>query len=509
MGFVLDVAGYGARSAPAQNAAQRRLPRLVVDTLAECGMDLDSVDHEWTGDGINAVMPADMDPTVVLPVLIRSLAANLGADNARNYDRVRLRMAIGVGLVEQSEAGFGGPMIVDTNRLVGSPPLRSALAAYPVADLAVAISDQVYATVIRPGYPGIPGSQFTRVNVVAKEFKGPAWIWVSARQWSQPAYRPLRPEDPREIGGYRLAGRLGEGPAGRVYLGRREAQGPGGGTGRPGTGPGAGPGTGPGTGPEGGPEGGWLAVKVFLQELAADAGTRRRIATGVLAASVLRGPHIAPVVDSGTDSGRPWVASRLVRGPSLAEIVAETGPLPSVAATWFTLDVARALVALHAAGLAHQAIVPGNTLLEPDGTVLTDFALSRAALAAVPVSLADDMFLLGCAAFFAATGREPWDTCPVALVLAGETASDPDLAGCPPALLPVVTACLEPDKPRRPAAAELVARVSTVAGQRPRSWLPSPVAARFAEYQQLRPPAPAPWAARFRSLRRGVRRRGR
>ena len=80
IGFVLDVAGYGTRSAPAQNEVQRRLPLLVIDSLAECGLDLGSVDHEWTGDGINVVLPADVDPTVVLPVLIRSLAANLGAD---------------------------------------------------------------------------------------------------------------------------------------------------------------------------------------------------------------------------------------------------------------------------------------------------------------------------------------------------------------------------------------------------------------------------------------------
>jgi len=207
MGFVLDVAGYGARTAPLQVEVQRRLPLLVINTLAECGMDLDGLGHEWTGDGINAVMPADMDPTIVLPALIRSLAANLSADNARSVDRIRLRMAIGVGLVEHSAAGFGGPMVIDMNRLVDSAPLRSALATYPSADLAVAISDQVHATVIRPGYPGIPSAQFSRVNVVAKEFSGPAWIWVSARQWSEPAYQPLAADDPREIGGYRVAAR--------------------------------------------------------------------------------------------------------------------------------------------------------------------------------------------------------------------------------------------------------------------------------------------------------------
>jgi hypothetical protein len=472
----LDVAGYGTRSAPAQNEIQRRLPLLVVDSLADCGMDLISIDHEWTGDGINAVMPADFDPTVVLPVLIRSLAANLGADNARSVDRIRLRMAVGVGLVEQSAAGFGGPMIVDTNRLVGSAPLRAALAAYPCADLAVAISDQVHATVIRPGYPGIPGSQFNRVNVVAKEFTGPAWIWVSARQWGEPAYRPLRTDDPREIGGYRIAGWLGDGPAGRVYLGH----------------------------PSPGPGGDWLAVKKFRKELVADADVRRRLTTGALAAGVVHGAHIAHVVDADTDSGRiaPWVASTLVLGPSLADAVAETGPLPAAAVIWLTLDVARTLVPLHDAGLAHQSVTPGDVLLEPGGPTLTDFAISKAALAGGAMTPADDVFQLGNAAFYAATGRSPWHTSPAAVIAAGEEAGEPDLAGCPAALLPMVQACLAADPGRRPTAAEVLAALTEIAGQRPRSWLPGPITARFDEYRQF-PPEPAPaHRARFPYLRR-------
>ena len=459
MGFVLDVAGYGARTAPLQNEVQRRLPLLVVNTLAECGMDLEGVGHEWTGDGINAVMPADMDPTVVLPVLIRSLAANLSADNARSIDRIRLRMAIGVGLVEHSAAGFGGPMIVDINRLVDSAPLRAALAAYPTADLAVAISDPVYATVIRPGYPGIPSAQFSRVNVVAKEFSGPAWMWVSARQWSEPAYLPLVPDDPRKIGSYRIAARLGAGPTGRVYLGN-------------------------------GRDGGWGAVKVFHPELAADPDARRRLATAALAASVPRGTHLAHVIDSDTESGQPWVASTLVKGPSLASAVAETGPLPAASATWLALGIAGAVAALHDAGLVHQAITPSNVLLEPDGPVLTDFGLSRLALTTGSGSLADDVFLFGCTAFFAATGQSPWGR-PGGPVAAAETLGEPDLTGCPPALLPIVLACLSPDPAQRPTAAELLSRLAAAAGRRPRAWLPEAVAGRFAECQELPEPAPA------------------
>jgi hypothetical protein len=466
IGFVLDVAGYGARSAPLQNDVQRRLPPLVINSLAECGIDLDGIGHEWTGDGINAIMPADVDPTVVLPVLIRSLAANLRADNARTIDRIRLRMAIGVGLVEHNTAGFGGPMIIDINRLVDSAPLRAALSAYPSADLAVAITDQVLATVIRPGYPGIPESQFTRVEVVAKEFAGPAWIWVSARQWSAPPYQALRKEDPREIAGYRIAARLGQSPSGQVYLASAR-------------------------------NGDWLAVKVFGAQLSGDPDVRRRLAAGVLAAGVPRGPHIAQVIASDTGSLRPWVAGTLVRGPSVSDVVAQTGPLPAGCAAWVALGAARAAAALHKAGLAHQAISPSNVLLEAGGPVLTDFGISRAALTDGSAATADDVFMLGCVMFFAATGRSPWGgTCPAGPAFAPETAGEPDLAGCPSALLPAVTACLSVHPGQRPTAPGLAAILAEIAGHPPRSRLPEAVAARFADYQEF-PAPPAAYLTRF------------
>jgi hypothetical protein len=481
MGFVLDVAGYGARSAPLQNEVQRRLPPLVVNTLAKCGMDLDDVGHEWTGDGINAVMPADMDPAVVLPVLIRSLAVNLTADNTRSADRIRLRMAVGVGLVERNRAGFGGPMIVDINRLVNSAPLRAALSSYPAADLAVAISDPVHDTVIRPGYPGIPGTQFSRVDVFAKEFAAPAWIWVSARQWSTPAYLPLEQDDPREIGGYRIAARLGASPSGQVFLGC--------------------------TG-----DGGWLAVRRYRRELFADADVRRRLAAAVKAASVPHGPHIALVNDSGTETASPWVARALVRGPSLGAAITETGPLPAASVSWLALGAARAVAALHEDALTHQAITPSNVILEADAPVLTDFGLNRVALTDGTATAADDVFMLGCVTFFAATGRSPWGgSWPAGPIPAPgvpdalDMLADQDLAGCPAALLPLVTACLDPYPGGRPSAADLVARLTEIADL-PRSWLPAAVTTRFADYGEF--PEPHSARGRFRLLRSLLSRRG-
>ena len=509
MGFVLDVAGYGARSVPGRDSVQQRLRRLVVATLAECGLRLDAtvVDHQWTGDGINAILPAEIDPTAVLAVLMRSLAAGLSRDNAEHADRIRLRMAVGVGLVERNVAGFGGPVIVDINRLVDSAALRSALDAEPDADLAVALSDHAFFLIVQPGYPGIPVAQFTRVNVAAKEFSGPAWIWVSTRQWSDPAYLPLAPGDPREAAGWRIVARLGEGQAGAVYL-ASNADAPGqaalgasafdGGRAIDGGNPFAGEAVfGGGSGDDGGDSGaadaGWAAVKVFDKQLTADPDVRRRLPVGALAASVARHPHLASVIDRGAlaGSGQRWVASTLVRGPSLAAVVTETGPLPAQTPGWIALGVAGALSMLHETGLAHHAVSAYNVLLDRHGPVLTDFGISRAALIGGPGTAADDVLMLGVTAFFAATGRSPWAGTSVPLVPGIRVTvppGEPDLDGCPPWLAPIVLACLAADPAERPTAERLHAWLLAEVAHQPRSWLPGPVAARVAECRTLPPP---------------------
>jgi len=473
MGFVLDVAGYGMRAVPERDDVQRRLRRLVVGMLEECGLKLDVrvVDHQWTGDGINGVLPSDIDPPSVLSVLVRSLAAALSEDNARHLDRIRLRMAIGVGLIERRAAGFGGPVIVDINRLVDSAALRSALSDEPGADLAVALSDQVYTLIVQPGYPGIPAGQFTQANVMAKEFSGSAWIWLSTRQWSGPPYGPLGVADPREVGGYRIAARLGSGRAGTVYLASGGFSG----------------------GTSGNADTGWAALKVYDERLVADPAVRRRLSLGAIAASVAREPHVASLIDSDIDDGQglQWVASTLVRGPSLAAVVAETGRLPAATSGWIALGLARALTTLHEAGFTHGAVSPHNVVLDERGPVLTDLGMNRTTLISGPGIPGDDVLMLGATVFFAATGRPPWDDGSAdsvpAVPPAADRPDDPDLTGCPPSLAPIVGACLAADPAARPTAAELHGWLADRTGQQPRSWLPGPVTARVTEYRVLPP----------------------
>jgi hypothetical protein len=473
MGFVLDVVGYGSRPAPLQNEVQRRLPALVRNMLGQCGLRLAEddaataargVECEWTGDGINALLPADMDPTVVLPVLIRSLAAGLDADNVRHRDRIRMRMAVGIGLVEHSAAGFGGPMIVEINRLVSSKRLREALLADDATDLAVAVSDQVHSMIIKPGYPGIPGAQFRPAQVAEKEFSGTAWLWISTRQWSTDAYLPLGPGDPQRAGDYRITARIGAGPAARVYLASA-------------------------------PDGDWVAVKVLNPGIGA--GYRRRLEAGVLTGQLVRGPHIARVVASDPEAVLPWIASVLVPGPSLAAVIAETGPLPGRAALWLTVGIAHALAALHEDDLTHAGLSPSNVLVSAAGPMVTDAGVNHAALTAPwPGKEADDVFSLGCVALFAATGQWPLRGYP-----GNHDPDAPDLTDCPPDLLPFITDCLAKDPARRPAAHALATRLTDAAGQAPRGLLPSAVAARLEDYYDFAGPR-SPARARFRWLPR-------
>jgi O-acetyl-ADP-ribose deacetylase (regulator of RNase III) len=178
VGIVVDVVGYGRRTAPIQELVQRRLVRLGAAAVAATGLDLDRLDHQGTGDGLIVVLPADCDPTTALPALIRHMTLALAEDNGHHDDRIRLRMAVGVGISMPGAAGLAGPMVVDINRLVDSEPLRRAVRAMPDADLAILLSEQVHGYFVRPGYLSLRPDELRPVRVTAKEFDQRAWLWI-------------------------------------------------------------------------------------------------------------------------------------------------------------------------------------------------------------------------------------------------------------------------------------------------------------------------------------------
>jgi hypothetical protein len=116
-----------------------------------------------------------------VPGLIQEMVRALAADNRRHDDRIRLRMAVGVGITVPAATGFGGPMVLDINRLVDSSPLREAVDAVPEADLVILLSEQIHGYLVRPGY--LRPDDLRVVCVTVKEFSQRAWLWI-------PQHRP-------------------------------------------------------------------------------------------------------------------------------------------------------------------------------------------------------------------------------------------------------------------------------------------------------------------------------
>ncbi|MEU9955106.1 serine/threonine-protein kinase [Streptomyces sp. NPDC050982] len=88
-------------------------------------------------------------------------------------------------------------------------------------------------------------------------------------------------------------------------------------------------------------------------------------------------PHVVGVHDLAESQDRLWIVMELVEGPSLAQHLAERGPLTAQHTAALGLQLLDALVAVHAAGTLHRDVKPANVLLRRDGNaVLTDFGIA-------------------------------------------------------------------------------------------------------------------------------------
>jgi O-acetyl-ADP-ribose deacetylase (regulator of RNase III) len=177
MGFVIDVAGYGLRSAAEKIDLQHRVSAFVVEVLQDLDLRLNDTHHHGTGDGMVVFLPSEVEVHRALVRLLRSASEALAEDNRRYRDRMRLRIAAVIGPLGPAAIGFSGDAIVAAARMVDSEALRAALNERPSADLVVLVSDQLYRYVVGERRTGLRAEDFAAVDVQAKEFRGRAWLW--------------------------------------------------------------------------------------------------------------------------------------------------------------------------------------------------------------------------------------------------------------------------------------------------------------------------------------------
>jgi serine/threonine protein kinase len=276
-----------------------------------------------------------------------------------------------------------------------------------------------------------------------------------------PEMLALRDTDPREVGGYRLLGRLGEGGQGVVFLAV-------------------------------GPAGSRTAVKLLPSTT--DPQVRSRFLKEVAAAQRVARFCTAQVLDAGFFERRPFIVSEYVDGPSLVEVVEQSGPRGGPALERIAVATLTALGAVHAVGMVHRDFKPGNVLLGPDGPVVIDFGLAAVpgmtttgpsgqaalgtpafmapeALAGTRVTAAADMWSWAVTMAFAGTGELPFKGESLTAVAFAILHSEPSVGRLPEPLGSLVRRCLNKDPAGRPSARdalrELVAAGARLVGPMP------------------------------------------
>ncbi|GAA3874290.1 protein kinase domain-containing protein [Streptomyces sedi] len=261
--------------------------------------------------------------------------------------------------------------------------------------------------------------------------------------------KPLEPTDPRELGGYRLLARLGAGGMGRVYLGRA-------------------------------PDGRTVAVKLIHPHFAFEPEFRRRFRQEAAAVQRVSGEWTMPVLGADTEAEVPWLATGFVPGPALTRAVDELhGALPEFSVWRLAEGLARALMAIHGAGVTHRDLKPSNVLITLDGPRVIDFGIARAADGAVAtrtgvaigspgymspeqvrgerLTFASDIFGLGAVLAYAANGEGPFGTRDSAAhsLMHRVVAEPPTLDGLTGALRDLVERCLAKEAADRPEPQEI------------------------------------------------------
>ena len=232
-----------------------------------------------------------------------------------------------------------------------------------------------------------------------------------------------------------------------------------------------------------------VAIKLLPPERSALPTLRDRFLREARLAAKLSHPHIIPIHAVDEVNGFVFYVMSYVDGETLAQRVRSRGPLSASDGTRVLREVAWALAYSHSQGLVHRDVKPDNILIEfaTGRALVADFGIAAATgdvtgdgVAGTPefmspeqalggdIDARSDIYGLGATAFYAFSGRLPFEGHTATEILAKHvTETAPPLASLglsvPRKLAMLIDRCLAKDPANRPASAETLAEQLGVA----------------------------------------------
>src|SRR3984893_2036052 len=119
-----------------------------------------------------------------------------------------------------------------------------------------------------------------------------------------------------------------------------------------------------------------VALKFLPDECAGNQQILHRFQREARTTSALNHPHILTVYEVGEDKGTLFIATELVEGRTLRDLL--HGALSCDQALAFAKQILEALSSAHSVGVVHRDLKPENIMVRPDGYIkLLDFGLAK------------------------------------------------------------------------------------------------------------------------------------
>ena len=192
-----------------------------------------------------------------------------------------------------------------------------------------------------------------------------------------------------------------------------------------------------------------VAVKALHPGMAEEENARRRMAREVETMQRVRSRYVAEVLDADLSGHPPYIVTRYVPGLTLDEVVGTGGPLTGPALARLAYGLAEALAAVHAAGVVHRDLKPGNVMISDGEPVVIDFGIAQLpettrltltgmfmgtpgylapeVIEGKESGAASDVHSWAATVAFAATGRPPYGTGPFETIFYRIMHGAPDL----------------------------------------------------------------------------------